>query len=70
MAQSRNPVEYLRRHGMADEPAGPKPRLDLAALLVHTLPLADPNPPASVLRQFEGDPIPDRGPIRPWPGQT
>lgn len=71
MGVSRNPVEYLRRHGLVDEPARPKPRLDLQALLVHTVPIPDPpKPDAKVLMQFEGLPIPDRGTARPWPSQT
>lgn len=71
MAVSRNPVQYLRRHGMVDEPARPRPRLDVSALLVHSVPLGSPpKPTAGVLLGFEGNPIPDRGTARPWPGQT
>lgn len=70
MEISRNPVEYLRRHGLVDEPARPKPRLDLHRLLVHTVPLSSPPlPTAGILRGFEGDTPPDRGDARPWPGQ-
>lgn len=71
MAISRNPTEYLRRHGLVDEPARPRPRLDLSALLVKTLPLASPpKPTPDVLTEFEGDPIPDRGLAQAWPGQS
>lgn len=68
---SRNPVEFLRRHGLVDEPARPRPRLDLHALLVHTYPVPSPPGPApAVLTRFEGAPPPDRADTRPWPGQT
>lgn len=71
MAVSRNPVEYMRRHGMVDEPARPRPRLDVSALLVHSVPLASPpKPTPDVLIPFEGNPIPDRGTARPWPVQA
>lgn len=71
MAASRNPVEYLKRHGLVDEPARPRPRLDVEALLVHTIPLSSPPRPTQlVLEGFEGDPPPDRGAARPWPSQT
>lgn len=71
MAVTRNPVEYLRRKGLLMEHARPKPRLDVRALRVHTIPVADPPyPQAGVLTQFEGAPPPDRGLARPWPGQT
>lgn len=70
MAVSRNPVEYLKRHGLVDEPARPRPRLDVNALLVHTIPLSSPpKPTQKVLEGFEGDPPPDRGTARPWPSQ-
>ncbi len=67
---SRNPVEYLKRKGLVSEPARPRARLDLRALRVHTVPLSAPKPQACVLEQFEGDPAPDRGTARPWPGET
>jgi hypothetical protein len=71
MSISRNPVEYLRRHGLVNEPARPRPRLDIEALLVHSIPISDPPmPQTKVLEPFEGDPPPDRGTARPWPGQT
>jgi len=71
MAVSRNPVEYMRRKGLVVENARPKQRLDIRALLVHTIPLANPPKPVEgVLTQFEGAPPPDRGLARPWPGQT
>lgn len=67
---SRNAVQYLRRHAMADEPARPKPRLDVSALLVHTIPLASPpKPQAKPLVAIEGDEPGDRHITRPWPGQ-
>jgi len=69
MAISRNPVEYLRRKGLVTEPARPKPRLDISALLVHTIPLATPKPVEHVLRQLEGDAPADHGLTQPWPGQ-
>ncbi len=71
MIITRNPVEYMRRKGLVEEPAQPKPRLDVRALLVNTIPIADPPyPVANVLKDFEGVPPPDRGGTRPWPGQT
>lgn len=70
MAITRNPIEYMRRHGLVDEPARPRPRLDVGALLVHSVPLSSPPKPAqSVLEGFEGNPPPDRGTARAWPGQ-
>lgn len=70
MALSRNPVEFLRRNGLVDEPPRPNPRLDLRALRVHTYPLsAPPKPAAAVLVEYEGHPPPDRGGARPWPNQ-
>lgn len=70
MIVSRNPVEYLKRHGLVLEPARPSPRLDVNALLVHSIPLrSPPKPTQKVLQEFEGDPIPDRGTARPWPTQ-
>lgn len=70
MVVSRNPVEYLRRHGVVPEPARPRPRLDVQALLVHTVPLRSPPRPAQrVLETFEGRRPPDRGVARPWPAQ-
>lgn len=70
MEISRNPVEYLRRKGLVTEPARPRPRLDISALLVNTIPISDPPKPlALVLQGYEGEPSPDRGITRPWPGQ-
>lgn len=70
MIVSRNPVEYLKRKGLVDEPARPSPRLDVDALLVHTIPLTSPpRPTQAVLETFEGEPPPDRGTARPWPAQ-
>lgn len=69
MTVSRNPVEFLRRHAFVNEPPQPKPRLDVGALLVHTIPLAKPKPAQEVLQQFEGMPPPDRGTARAWPDQ-
>lgn len=69
--KSRNAVQFLRRLGLVDEPAQPKPRLDVMSLLVHTVPLASPPKPLStVLVGFEGDNSPDRGVSVPWPGQS
>lgn len=51
------------------EPTRPAPRFDVAALLIHTLPLSKPKPAQCVLQEFEGTPSPDRGPSRPWPDQ-
>jgi len=68
---SRNPTVFMRRHGMVDEPVRPSPRLDVSALLVHSIPLKSPaNPSQLVLRQLEGSPSPDRGLSRPWPMST
>jgi hypothetical protein len=67
---SRNAVQFLRRHGLVDEPARPKPRLDVQALLVHTVPLpSPPMPGVRTLLAFEGDGPEDREVTRPWPGQ-
>lgn len=67
---SRSPLEFLRRNGIVKENARPRPRLDISALLVHTIPLASPPKPLqSVLETFEGSPPPDRGLSRSWPGQ-
>lgn len=71
MPLSRNPVLYLKRKGIVDEPAQPRPRFDPMALLVHTIPLAQPPMPTqNVLVGFEGDPPADRGLTTPWPGQS
>ena len=71
MGITRNPVEYLRRRGIVQESARLKPRLDIMGLLVHTIPLSNPPKPVqSVLESFGGDPEPDRGQARAWPGQT
>jgi hypothetical protein len=71
MALSRNPVFYLKRKGIVDEPARPRPRFDPMALLVNTIPLASPPMPiAAVLASFEGNPPADRGLTTPWPGQS
>jgi hypothetical protein len=71
MPLSRNPVYFLKRKGIVYEPARPRPRFDVRALLVHTMPLSSPPKPSEpVLEQFEGDPPPDREITRPWPGQT
>lgn len=68
MAVSRSPLEFLRRQGLQDETLRPAPRLDIAALLIHTYPLASPPMPSqTVLRAAEGDDPPDRGLSRPWP---
>lgn len=71
MGVSKNPTEYLRRKGLLDAPARPRPRLDVDALLVHTMPLkSPPHPTEGVLTQYEGVPSPDRNITRAWPGQT
>lgn len=69
---------FVRRYGLQDESMRPAPRLDVTALLVHTVPL--PNPPLpsqDVLRQLDGFNRPDglerpeRHVSRPWPeGRT
>ncbi len=64
---SRSSLEILRRSGLSDEPIGPRPRLDLGGLLVHTIPLGPPKPSFGVLLDLEGDPPPNRGITRPWP---
>jgi hypothetical protein len=71
MARSRSALEFLRRQGLVCEDARPRPRLDVTALLVHTVPLPSPPLPVQkVLEHLEGVPPPDRGESRPWPGQT
>lgn len=71
MAVSRNPVEFLRRQGMVQEPARPRPRFDVQAARVHTMPITTPpGPSQAVLESLEGNPPPDRGVSRPWPGQV
>lgn len=68
---SRNPVPFLRRKGFILESSRPRPRLDIRALLVNTVPLTSGNTPsAGVLTQYEGMPPPDRGATRPWPQQV
>lgn len=67
---TRNPVPFLKRNGIVSEPMQHKPRLDVRALLVHSIPLRNgTTPSATVLRKLEGDPPPDRGATRPWPSQ-
>lgn len=71
MPISRNPVFFLKRKGIVDEPARPRPRFDPMALLVHTIPLAEPPMPVQdVLADLEGAPPADRGLTTPWPGQS
>jgi hypothetical protein len=71
MPFSRNPVFFLKRAGIVDEPARPRPRFDPMALLINTIPLnSPPFPTEHVLTGFEGQPPPDRGMTSPWPGQT
>lgn len=67
MSVSRSPVEFMRRNGLEYEPESPGPRLCLDHLLVLNIPVAVP--PQATLVDYEGDPIPDRGSIRPWPYQ-
>lgn len=71
MATSRSALDYLRRIGLAPgEHLRPRPRLNISELLIHTVPLTSPPLPATgTLRSLEGDPPPDRGAARPWPGQ-
>ena len=67
---SRNPVPFLKRRGIVSETMQPKPRLNVQALLVHSLPLTNgATPSATVLRLLEGSPSPDRGGTQPWPSQ-
>ncbi len=66
---SKNPMEYMIRHGIVSEHARPSPRLNVSALLVHTIPLHPPKPAQPVLCQLEGDPSPDRGGVIPWAAQ-
>lgn len=67
MATSRSAKAYLARKGLTDETLRPAPRLDVSALLVHTVPLDNPPRPAPyILREFEGNPSPDRIGTRPW----
>lgn len=67
MATSRSAKAYLARKGLIDETRRPAPRFDVSALLVHTVPLANPPQPAPyVLQGFEGNPSPDRIGTRPW----
>lgn len=68
MPASRSAAAYMARKGISDETLRPAPRLDLAALLVHTVPLdSPPRPPPYVLQDYEGNPSPDRIGTRPWP---
>ena len=70
MVISRNPLQFLRRHGLVDEPVRPRPRLDVMGLLVHTIPLASPpKPPHTIMRQAMGDPPPDRPMTQAWPAE-
>jgi hypothetical protein len=68
MARSRSPWIFLNRSGIVPETLRPAPRLNVDQLLVHTVPLrSPPQPVPEVLRQYEGDPPPDRGQTRAWP---
>lgn len=68
MAFSRSALDFIRRKGLLDESLQPAPRLNVTDLKVHTYPLGgSPRPAQSVLRDFEGDPAPDRNISRPWP---
>lgn len=69
MATSRSAVEYMSRSGMHPMLPMPRPRLDLDALLVHTVPLDRPKPSEGTLLDYAGDPPPDRGATQPWPDQ-
>ncbi len=67
---SRSPLDFLRRKGLSAEPARPRPRFDVDALLVHSVPLASPpKPTQAVLEGLEGETPPDRGLTHGWPGQ-
>lgn len=68
MAVSRSGAEFLRRHGIIDADPRPMPRLSVDDLLVNFLPLAvPPMPDKAILRNYEGDPSPDRAGARPLP---
>jgi len=70
MAVSRSALDFLRRKGLVTDMLRPGPRLNVSQLLVHTVPIpSPPKPLPHLLTGFEGDPPPDRGMSRPWPGQ-
>lgn len=71
MAISRSAHEYLARTGIVEASNSPGPRLDVDEVLVHRVPIPSPPLPSQdILRSYEGDPSPDRGASKPWPGQV
>lgn len=68
MAFSRNPTEYLERHGLVNASWPPRPRLDVTSLKVNVLALGKPYPKQAVLEDYESPA--DRGVSKPWPDQV
>jgi hypothetical protein len=63
-----DPTPFLRRLGLLVDVRGPIPTFDDQAAKSRTLPLARPLPQAELVWDRQGDPAPDRGRSRPWPG--
>ena len=64
---SRDPTEFMRRHGMRYTPRVPMPMLDIEALKVNDIPLHRDQLDPNLMRVAEGDPPPDRGRTDVWP---
>lgn len=64
---SRDPTEFLQRHGVESTPAAQRPRLNLDALKLFHVPLADNELDPSVMLDAAGRPLNDRGITDPWP---
>ena len=64
---SRDPTEFMRRHGIRHTPRVPMPRLDIGALKVHDIPLHRDQLNPNLMLDAEGDPPPDRGRTDLWP---
>ncbi len=64
---SRDPTNFLQRHGIESTPATERPRLNLDALKVFHVPLAQSEINPGVMLDAAGTPINDRGPLDEWP---
>lgn len=64
MGSARN---FMERHGIIPASRRPKPRIEPAALRVHSLPLKPPLPLPDLLQHLNGEPPPDRAVTREWP---
>ena len=64
---SRNPMPFLRRHGIRPTPRISCPILDFNALKVDTIPLLREQLDPNLMLKAAGDPPPDHGQIDTWP---